>query len=48
MANKIIDSFEFNTKHVYESFVYPDFVKTHDFYTDFGCFVDYLIRVFDH
>ena len=41
---KIIDSFEFNTKKVYESFIYPDFVKKHDFYTDFGCFVDYLIR----
>jgi hypothetical protein len=39
-----LNDFKVNTKKVYSPYDYPDFVKKYEYYSDFGCFVDYLIR----
>jgi hypothetical protein len=39
-----LNDLEINTKKVYSPYEYPDFIKKNEYYSDFGCFVDYLIR----
>ena len=40
----IIPQLNFVTTNLYEPYKYPEFVIDLNLYTDFGCFIDYLIR----
>jgi len=40
----IFDGIKFTEKKVYESYIHPEWVVKEDYYSDFGCFIDYLIR----
>ena len=40
----IFEGINFIEKNVYNPYQYPDWVKGNDFYSNFGIFIDYLIR----
>ena len=40
----IFKDIKFTEKKVYDSYEHPDWVIKEDYYAEFGCFVDYLIR----
>ena len=40
----IFEGINFTEKDVYEPYQYPEWIKKEDYYSDFGAFVDYLIR----
>jgi len=40
----IFKDIKFTEKKVYDSYQHPDWVIKEDYYAEFGCFVDYLIR----
>ena len=40
----IFKDIKFVEKKIYDSYEYPDWVIKEDYYAEFGCFVDYLIR----
>ena len=40
----IFEGINFTEKDVYESYQYPEWIKKEDYYSDFGAFIDYLIR----
>ena len=40
----IFKDIKFTEKKVYDSYNHPDWVVKEDYYAEFGCFVDYLIR----
>jgi len=41
---KIFDNIKFVKEKCYVSTIYPDWVIRNDYYSEFGCFLDYLIR----
>lgn len=41
---KIFDNIKFVREKCYVSNIYPDWVIRNDYYAEFGCFIDYLIR----
>ena len=41
---EIFKDIKFTEKKVYDSYEHPDWVIKEDYYAEFGCFVDYLIR----
>ena len=43
-ALDIFDAIKFNEKKIYESYQHPEWVVKEDYYAEFGCFIDYLIR----
>jgi hypothetical protein len=40
----IFENIKFTEKKVYDSYEHPEWVIKEDYYAEFGCFVDYLIR----
>ena len=40
----IFKDIKFSVKSIYEIYEFPAWVKKNDYYSQFGCFVDYLIR----
>lgn len=40
----IIPQLNFVATNLYEQYKYPEFVVENNMYTDFGCFIDYMIR----
>ena len=46
----IFEGIKFTDSKIYDPYVYPDWVIKEDYFAEFGCFIDYLIRrmVADH
>jgi len=46
----IFDGIKFTEKKLYDSYNHPEWVIKQDYYSEFGCFIDYLIRrmIADH
>ena len=40
----IFDGIKFTEKKLYDSYNHPEWVIKEDYYSEFGCFIDYLIR----
>jgi hypothetical protein len=40
----IFEGIKFTENKLYEPYIYPDWVIKEDYYAEFGCFIDYLIR----